>query len=309
MAKKRTKNLYALLSSVVIVLAAVILISRGDGIDGAVNRFLNSIAMSSVYTNGPAEGEIEVHIIDVGQGDSVLIRSTEGNILIDAGTVDSKAYLKAYLDACGIKTISYFICSHPHDDHIGGADMILDSYSVETLLMPDTLSYSYTFEALLDGIEKHGVNAEISELGSEYTLGDITMKVLAPIETTDEMNNMSLVIKLTYGETSFVFTGDAEAASEQLMLEYYDVDELDCDFLKVGHHGSDTSSAKAFLEALSPKIAAVSCAKENSYGHPRGEVLQRLADSGCETILRTDTMGTSVVRSDGTEISVLITQQ
>ncbi len=248
------------------------------------------------------DGQFEIHAIDVGQGDSTLIRQGDSCILIDAGTNSSEAALEAYLDYLHVDTIDCFIATHPHEDHIGGADMILEKYQVNKLLLTDLESTSYTFEALLDGIESSGVDAEIPAVGDEYTVGDMKFTVLAPLTATDDANNMSIVIKLTYGNLSFMFMGDAEMDSEFEILSTYSSDMLDCDFLKVGHHGSKTSSSSEFLNAVSPEIALISCGRENSYGHPHGVVLDRLKSAGVDTILRTDRLGTLVITSDGKEI-------
>ena len=142
------------------------------------------------------------------------------------------------------------------------------------------------------------------ECGDTYKLGDITITVLAPVEFSENLNDMSLVLKLTFGDTSFVFAGDAEEAAEVLMLDTYENGELDCDFLKVAHHGAVTSSSEAFICAMSPKIAAISCGRYNDFGHPRPEVIDRLLAGGCENVLRTDTMGTVILYSNGIELSI-----
>lgn len=247
---------------------------------------------------GTKDGLLEVHSIDVGQGDSTLIRLEDKTVLIDAGTTMSESDLKAYLDYLGIRRIDLFIATHPHEDHIGGAAMILDSYEVDKLIMTDLEYNSYTFERLLDGIEKNQVYAEIPAIGDEYKIGDMTFTVLGPITKTDDANNMSLSVKLTYSETSFMFTGDCEWEVEAELVSRYG-DELDCDYLKIPHHGSGTSSSVEFLEAVSPEIAAISCGRNNDYGHPHGKILTRLMDMDIETVLRTDKLGSFIVYSDG----------
>lgn len=249
------------------------------------------------------DGELlEIHVIDVGQGDSALIRHKGSTILIDAGPRKSEAYLRAYLESLDIDSIDYVILTHPHEDHIGGAATVIDGFKVKKLLVTDLEAATYTFEELLDSIERNETDTEIPSLGDEYTAGEISFKILAPITPTDDSNNMSLVVKFTFGDTDFLFTGDAEKEVEAEMLKMYPADMLDCDLLKVGHHGSNTSSSAEFLNAVSPKIATISCAKDNDYGHPHGEPLARLRECGTEEILITKDEETFIVYSDGRDV-------
>ncbi|MBQ8248362.1 MAG: hypothetical protein IJY93_00565 [Clostridia bacterium] len=183
--------------------------------------------------------------------------------------------------------------------------MVIEEYNVKKVLMTYMNDDSTTFDMLLESIDRYDVTSEIPKIGTEYTLGELSFKILAPLEVSDDGNEMSLIVKLTHGDMDFIFMGDAGETTEKLLLEAYTVSELDCEFLKVGHHGSESSSSAEFLSAVSVDIAAISCGKYNEYGHPRGEVLDRLADSGCDTVLRTDTMGTVVVSSDGSSLKVI----
>ena len=298
---KRPGRFKNLLISAAVVALGLAFIVHGEQISEAMRNFTGIPGFSKfpkIFSSVP-NGKIQVHVIDVGQADSILIRSSDGNILIDAGTNGSEADLKAYLDACKVKTIDYLICTHPHYDHIGGADMIVDKYDVGTVLMSETEVDSHVL------LESNGVSFQIPELDREYTLGEISFKILSPLEKSDDENDMSLVVKLTHGDMDFLFMGDASTPTEKLLLEKYTDHELDCEFLKVGHHGAETASSAEFLAAVTPQIAAISCEEYNDYGHPRGEVLDRLADASCETVLRTDKMGTVVVSSDGSEITVM----
>ncbi len=309
MAKKSAaKKPFAAAVSVLTVILAVIYIIFAEDIASIAEKFVPTLGFSDladVYRRQPADGTIEVHLIDVGQADSILIRSRDGNMLIDAGTSDSEAALKAHLDACEIKRLDYFICTHPHDDHIGGADMICKSFDVGTVIMADAAADSFALADLSRETEERNIPVRAPSIGESYELGDIFFTVMGPVGDQDNYNDTSLVVKLVYGGTSFLFAGDSETASEEALTSYYRNGELDCDFLKVGHHGANTSSSEEFLKSVTPEIAAISCEKFNDYGHPRDEVLQRLYDSGCQTVLRTDVLGTVVVRSDGSEITVL----
>ena len=254
------------------------------------------------------EGTVEIHMIDVGQGDSILVMAPEGNILVDAG--DDKAEdeykLRTYLDSLGIETIDYFILTHYDADHIGGADMILETYSVKTVIIEE---YYYEKET---SVYKDYLNALASSpdtvtkdpyAGEEMTFGELHLKFLGPDERFYEKNNDSIVVRLDFGENSIMMTGDAETEAENALVSTYSVSELDCDVLKVGHHGSTTSTAKNFLVAVSPDYAIISCGIDNSFGHPKAEILDRLANAGAR-IFRTDKTGNIVLVFDGKDITV-----
>lgn len=252
-------------------------------------------------------GELRVHVIDVGQGDSILLTAPGGNVLFDAGDLASRheQAIKNYLTDLGITTLDYFIITHPDADHIGGADMILTDFTVKNVIMPDATSTSQAFAAMLDALEKSQANVIEAVAGETYALGDLNLKILAPLKKYSSTNDMSVVIRATYGSVSMMFTGDAEGnmegKSEKDMLATYKASELDCDFLKVGHHGSDTSTSPAFLAAVSPKIAAISCGAGNKHGHPVQSVLDTLNAAGV-TVYRTDHSGTLVFVCDGKTI-------
>ncbi len=254
------------------------------------------------------EGTVEIHMIDVGQGDSILIMAPEGNILVDAG--DNKAEnehkLKTYLDGLGIETIDYFILTHYDADHIGGADMIIETYTVETVIIEDYYYEKETsvYRDYLDALEnsKDTVTKD-PDVGEEMAFGELHLKFLGPTERFDEKNNDSIVVRLDFGENSIMMTGDAEIDAEKSLVSTYNSAELDCDVLKVGHHGSTTSTTKNFLNAVSPEYAIISCGIDNSYGHPKAEILERLTEIGAK-IYRTDKTGNIVLVFDGKDITV-----
>ncbi len=269
---------------------------------------LVAMAVSYIYDNyirrpETVDGEIQIHSVDVGQGDSTLIIAPEGNLLIDAGTNASEYDLTAYLDSLGIKEIEYFILTHPHEDHIGGADTVIDSYSVKNVIMTGYTAQGRTYSNLLDSLEESSeTNVIECKVGEELSVGDLKIKLLGPIAlpNDDNANNASIITKITYGETSMLFTGDAEASVEAELIERWGR-ELDCDFLKMGHHGSSTSNTDGFMDAVTPYIASVSCGADNSYGHPHREITKMLAERDIE-YYRTDKHGSIVFVSDGREI-------
>lgn len=250
----------------------------------------------------PTEGEISVHFIDVGQGDAALILTENGSVLIDAGTTESgervAAYVKTYTDS-----LDYMILSHPHEDHIGGARDVFESVTVKNVIMPDLTANSAAFDRLLDSIESSDASVHPAYNGESFSLGELYMNILSPAEGEkyEDVNNMSAVVKVSFGKTSFLFTGDAEGPVEQDLLDSGTF--LSADVLKVGHHGSSTSSTEKFVKAVSPNIAVISCGKDNSYGHPHAEVVQLLEKLQIDSY-RTDKLGDIVIRSDGVTVTV-----
>ena len=256
-----------------------------------------SIPKAPIVTEGD---EVAFHFIDVGQGDAILITTAEGNILIDTSEKSEREALVNYLAEQNITSLKYLILTHTDADHIGSADYVVENYDVDTVMMTDYTATTKTYERLLTAIENKGTNVIIPELRYVFTLGSLQMTIIAPTEKFDDPNEMSLVIKAVHGETSLMFTGDAEVESEEGILENWSAAELKVDILKVGHHGSDSSTTQAFLDALDPDAAVISCGEGNSYGHPHAEVVDRLTAKGV-TIYRTDKDGTVVIISDGKE--------
>ncbi|MBQ9079985.1 MAG: MBL fold metallo-hydrolase [Clostridia bacterium] len=251
------------------------------------------------------DGEyIEIHVIDVGQGDSILIRTAGGDMLIDAGPSSGEDELKAYLTEMQVADLEYAVFTHPDADHIGNADMILTDYTVSNVIMPDREATSKTYERMMTALEASGANVVEPVPESSFTLGSMTVTILAPVgEKYSSTNDYSVVMRLDFGETSFMMTGDAEEHAEEDILERYSTAMLDCDVLKVGHHGSDTSTSQAFLDAVSPELALISCGEGNTYGHPYAVTLQKLEAASAE-IYRTDEWGSIVLISDGVDITV-----
>ena len=297
MAKKK-KNQFGKGLGIVLLLLAIIaaLYFNKDTILGALTE---TTAPVSTPVSG---GEVQFHFIDVGQGDAALIRTEWGDVLIDAGTNSSEDELKAYLDALGVTDIEYAVFTHPHEDHIGGADMVLNTYNVKRVIMPNATATSKTFERMMDAIEAE--KCEVIEATPDYVfkVGELVCTVLAPIsEKYSETNNYSVVIRADYGETSVLFTGDAEVDSEAEMLERYRFKGLlDCDLLKSGHHGSDTSSSQEFLNAVTPAYAVISVGEGNTYDHPKQETLTKY-DAMKIRYFRTDKEGSIVFVSTGGE--------
>lgn len=255
----------------------------------------------------PVEGQVLLHVIDVGQGDAILLTAPEGNVLIDAGdnVKRHEQALAAYLDEMGVTQLDYFVLTHVHADHIGGADMILTNYKVKNVLMTDDVASSGVFNAMLDALEQSQATVIQATPGQTFSLGDLHLNVLGPLDDYSNTNDNSIVLRATYGSVAMMFTGDAEGneegEAERDLVARYSAAELQSDFYKAGHHGSDTSSSKAFLQAVSPSIVAISVGEGNSYGHPVPSVLNALEAMGAE-VYRTDLDGTLVFVCDGETI-------
>lgn len=267
-----------------------------------------SAAQGDTGGGGSASGTLEVYFFDVGQGDSELIRLPGGeNILIDAGTSSTEDELVGELRSLGAETLDLVVATHPHADHIGGMAAVIDAFDVRQVVMPrisesDTPT-TKTYENLLQSIADKGLTITPAEPGDELlSSGGAVLTVLAPNgEDYGDLNNYSVVLRLTYGEDSFLFTGDAEEASEEEMLS---LDwPLTATVLKCGHHGSETSTSPAFLDAVSPQYAVISCGVDNDYGHPDAVTLEKLEAAGAE-VFRTDRQGTILASTEGSGVTM-----
>lgn len=252
-------------------------------------------------TNAEITGQLKVHFIDVGQGDSILIQQGENAMLIDAGDRGYGSTVEGYLNKQGVKKLDYIVFTHPHADHIGGGADVLNAFGVDKIIMPKVSNNTKTFESLLETIQEKNKKITTPSPGDQYDLGTSNFKILGPTSSNNKnLNNASVVIQLSFGATSFLFTGDAESASEKGILNRgYD---LGSDVLKVGHHGSDTSTSDSFLKAVSPSYSVISWGKGNKYSHPNQSVTDRLANQKIQ-IFRTDESGTIVATSDGTVVT------
>ena len=259
-----------------------------------------------LQTAGPkdTEGKLVVSYIDVGQGDSTLIEFPGGKtMLIDAGEADEVAGVLSYIKGRGHKKLDYVLCTHPHSDHIGGMTQVLKSFDVGQVYMPQVVHTSKNYERLLLLIREKGLPVTAAKAGLSFSPEDgVDIRFVAPCgDAYEELNDYSVALRLTYGDNAFLFTGDAEELSEKEMLNggY----ELSADVLKVGHHGSNSSSHQAFLDAVSPGCAIISCGEDNSYGHPHKEVVERLENMSA-SLYQTNVCGTVSAISDGTDISI-----
>lgn len=261
---------------------------------------------SSPVEEDPDGDTLTVYFIDVGQGDAVLIRTPQGRvILIDAGSASAGEAVLRYLAEKGISQIDLVVGTHPHEDHIGGLMAVLENLPVGKVIDSGKIHSSQTYEKYLTLIDQKKIPFEIGRAGNKIHLdSSITLKILHPgpdVESSD-LNNVSVVIQLCYGQVDFVFTGDAETEAEAEILErgYH---RAAVTILKVGHHGSSSSTSEDFLKAVAPDVAVISLGRDNPYGHPHDETLSRLNEAGAR-IYRTDRMGNIMITTDGSSYHV-----
>lgn len=305
--KTATPRMSPVLTFILIILAAIFFYSMylelgTDSVpDAAVNSFIDK------------DADLEIHFIDVGQGDCSLIKWEGAAMLIDCGEREQSETVLKYLKKQGVKKLDYIIATHPHSDHIGGMGEIISAMEVGKVIAPrvsDGMTpTTKTYERFLQALKEKSLKLTAAKPGTTYTLSDASaaekippkFEVLAPVEDYDDLNNYSVVIRLIYGSTSYLFTGDAEKQAELDILQ--SGAEVNSDVLKMGHHGSSTSSCGEFYEEVSPEICVIQCGEGNSYGHPHKETMETAEASGAK-VYRNDTDGTVIVYSDGDEIFV-----
>ena len=227
---------------------------------------------------------LKVYFFDVGQADSMLIQNNGENMLIDAGNNEDGEMLVNNLKTLGVEKIDYLVGTHPHEDHIGGMDDIINNFSIGKIFMPNVTTNTKTFEDVLDAAKNKDLQIETPKIGDEFTVGSANCSVVYVGDDKENLNLSSIIIKLNYNNLSYLFTGDAEAEIENKI----DVGKIN--ILKVAHHGSDTSSSEKFVKETEPEVAIILVGKDNSYGHPSDEIIKRYEEVGSK-IYRTDEVG------------------
>lgn len=301
MARKRKTMMKKMLS------AAITLIIIGiAGILGTNQEFVNTISNREEQVNHLNEQKVEfiaqdnllVDFIDVGQADSILIRNQDQVMLIDAGTNEAGDTVVNYLKELGITKINYLVGTHPHEDHIGGIDDVINNFDIGQIYMPKMETTTKTFEDVLEAIENKNLTVTAPNKGDKIELRQAVGTFMTdPILDKDNLNLSSLVMRLEFGNTSFLFMGDAEKENEET------INWPKTDVLKVGHHGSNTSSSKKFLEQIEPEYSIIMVGKDNSYNLPKQETIDNLKSIGSE-IYRTDENGTIKIISDGNHLEI-----
>lgn len=302
--KRKTSNIVSYLVIFLLIAGSYLILNRlSDGkqvesIDNQIKSPVEAPIENSIEK--PTQNNLVVEFIDVGQADSTLIITPNNkSILIDAGESGDYEKIKDTIDKYNTNKIDVVIATHPHADHIGSMQKVIENYEVGRIYMPDKIHTSKMFENLLLAIEDKGLEIDIAEAGVKIGLDDVLdLTFVSPSGGLEDLNNVSAVLRLTYRDTSFLFTGDMEKMAEDLI-----VDNVNVDVLKVGHHGSDTSSSEDFINRVTPEIAVISVGEDNKYDHPSLDILERLNNIGA-TVYRTDEMGSITIISDGINLEI-----
>ena len=309
MARKKKNNISSMkiLMAVIFINIAIYCIFSKTDLETFLGNISEVIDTNISETNALSnvtpivDGNLNVHYIDVGQGDAILIENNGKFMLIDSGPSSAKDDLKKYLDEKGVKVLEYLVATHNHEDHIGSMTTVINNYTVNKLIMSKNIAITRVYENFVIAAKEKVTQVHAPVNNEEYELGEAKFYILADgTFETDEENNHSIIIKLVYGENVFLFTGDAE---EDLELELVNNKiDLKADVLKIGHHGSYSSTSSIFLSKVNPDYAVLSLETNNSYGHPCKSVVERLNKNNIP-LYRTDESGTIIATSDGKNIT------
>lgn len=268
----------------------------------AISILLSGFSLNDIESTAdePAIDVMEVHFIDVGQGDATLIKCGDHAMLIDAADDSKGTAIQNYLQKQNIQKLNYFVLTHPDADHIGGAPVIITKFNIGRVFMSNYEKDNKTYQKLIQALDDKRLKYTTPKVGTKYTLGTATITILAPNKEYDNPNDASIAFLIQNGDNTFLFTGDAGEGAEKDIID----SEIDvsADVYQVGHHGSSTSTSEEFLKAVNPTYAVISCAEGNSYGHPHAETLNKFRTNKIE-VYRTDEEGTIIATSDGKNIT------
>ena len=275
------------------------------GCEDALAALQDAAAAPSSSTAQPvqpaAEGAFSVNFIDVGQALSVLITCDGQSMLYDGGNVEDGSLVVSYLQSKGVSRLEYVICSHAHEDHVGGLAAVMAKFPAGHVYAPVAQADTQCFSDFVKYAQQQGLAVEVPSVGTSWQLGSATVQIIGPVAQYDDTNDTSLVVRIDYGQTSFLLTGDMEQDAEDDLVA--SGAPVDVDVLQVGHHGSETSTGYVFLNAVLPEVGVISVGTGNSYGHPSEAALSRLRDAGVD-VWRTDLAGTVRILSDGVNYTV-----
>ena len=308
MQKKVAKAIFGKALPIVLLLLALLFVGGKYLYDNnaSFSAFVDGLGIFSTKAPAvppidPNGDEMAVHFIDVGQGDCTLFQTPKGSVLVDCSEKKYGDDIIAYLEAQGVEELEYFIITHPDDDHMGAAAYILENIKVNNFVLNgQEKSSANFFNDALDVMEEKGIEGIIAVPGDVFEVGALQLKIFGPqpyLVEDDDYNEASLIIHATYGNRSFLLTGDAEKKGESDLLKYYG-DQIKCDVFSAGHHGSNTSNSVELLNAAKPTYVVISCGKDNSFGHPHEEALNAFESIGA-IIFRTDKDGSIVFVTDG----------
>lgn len=251
----------------------------------------------------PDGDTLTVHYIDVGQADCALIACGGEYMIVDGGNVEDSSLVVTYLQKQGVEELEAVVCSHAHEDHVGGLPGVLAVFPAKAVYAPTKTYSSNCFDDFLYYTDQQGLEVTIPSPGDSFSLGGATVTVLGPTQSYADPNDTSIILMVQFGATKFLFTGDMETGAENDMLDYWgEAFDWHADVLKVGHHGSETSTSYRFLNAVMPIYGVISVGEGNSYGHPHELPMSRLEDAGVK-LYRTDVLGTVIATSDGKNIT------
>ena len=300
--KKSTQKFIGSIIGIIVLMIAGIFGLNNENINSILEteNNANTTAEQEITANSmPVDGNLNIYFIDVGQADSILITNNDASMLIDAGNNEDGEDVVNFIKDKGITKLDYVVGTHPHEDHIGGLDDVINSdLEITNIYMPKIETTTKTFEDVIDAIENKGLSITSPKKGDTFTVGNATLEVMTDsILDEDNLNLSSITLLMQYGNNKFLFMGDAEAENEETR------DWPKVDLLKVGHHGSNTSSSDKFLNETKPTYSIIMAGEGNSYGLPTEETLNKLQNIG-STIYRTDLNGTITVTSDGENIKI-----
>lgn len=327
--EQKTKRTRLMILAAVVLAALIFMIADPEGFQTFAGALLEQpqetisqtaapSATAAEQTPGPSvtqaaqpqalDGAMEVYILDVGQGDSIFLQSPGGKtMLIDASETKYYDAIHAFLKAQGVEKLDVVVATHPHSDHIGAMYKVIRNYEIGMFYLPEITHTTATYEKMISAIEEKNVETEILWGGeNSYLAWDdgVTVRVLSPLEGEDyDMNNWSIVLHVAYGQTSIMLTGDAETLAEEAMLRRLPTECFPSTVLKMGHHGSSTSTSEGFWQAMAPELVVISVGEGNDYGHPHRETLQNLKEWGVP-YYRTDECGTIHLTFDGAKVTV-----
>ena len=299
MKQKRSKRARNTVWQMVMILLVVVCVLAANYVLGRDEKPAGTDVGNDEAVADERSSGMEVHFIDVGQGDATLIKADGHAMLIDSGENDQGTAVQLYLKKQRVEQLDYLVLTHTDSDHIGGADVIISKFDIGQICLSDFKKDNQTYRELMDSMRYQHMTFSTPEVGAEYELGGAVVSIIAPNNTYEDPNNSSLALIVDYGENSFLFSGDCEVEAEQDILA--NGMNLDIDVYQAGHHGSKSSSAEEFLDAMSPEYAVISCAEKNSYGHPHARTLNHLRARNIK-VFRTDEQGSIVAYCDGKKI-------
>ena len=301
--KKSTQKLIGSIIGIIVLMLAGIFGLNNENINELQetnnNTNISASGQETAETSMPVDGNLNIYFIDVGQADSILITNNDASMLIDAGNNEDGEDVVNFIKDKGITKLDYVVGTHPHEDHIGGLDDVINSdLEITNIYMPKIETTTKTFEDVIDAIQNKGLTIYSPKKGDTFTIGNASLEVMTDsILDEDNLNLSSITLLMQYGNNKFLFMGDAEEENEETR------DWPKVDLLKVGHHGSNTSSSDKFLNETKPTYSIIMAGEGNSYGLPTEETLNKLKNIG-STIYRTDLNGTITATSDGENIEI-----